>query len=132
MFFSQSSHKFFPKLSLIDCQNNSHKNWQQRFFSNIISKLMDHMQQSWRFVNLYPHTAKFVVLKLLAQKVKMHWVNCKLHLVVIKVRSSLWQLGWASVSRASLFFFKTDSYLPIQAFQKAKEPKDRGWLKITS
>ena len=37
-----------------------------------------------------------------------------------------------SVSRAPFFsFLKADSYPPIQAFRKAKEPNDLGWC-VTS
>ena len=39
---------FFSQLSFLYCQNNSHKNGQKTFFSNITSKLMIHVQQSYR------------------------------------------------------------------------------------
>ena len=58
---------------------------------------MVHVQQSYRkksFVILHPHTTKFTILNFpLARKVKMRWVNCKLHLVVVKVKP-LKELRW--------------------------------------
>ena len=80
--------------------------------------------QKTLLANLHQHTTKFVILKLLfAPKVKMRWVNCKLHLIVVKVKPLL-----PSVPRAAfLSFLKIGSCLPIQAFQKAKEHNDRGW-----
>ena len=126
-------------MSFSYCQNtlhknkNRHKNWQQIFFSNITSKLMVHVQQSYRkksFANLHPHTTKFVVLKiLLARKVKMCWVNFNptsgcgksKTLVIIRLIAKKKQLLCPPLLGLLLF------NLPIQAFRKTKEPKDQGW-----
>ena len=49
--------------------------------------MCSNLRKKKSFANLHLHTTKFVTLKfLLAQKVKMRLVNCKLYLVVVKVK----------------------------------------------
>ena len=80
---------------------------------------------------------KFVTFKLLlAQRVKMCWVNWKLHLVVGKVKP-LRQLGWyhrksscvtIRFKGSFLVSFLKGNFCPlIHSFWKAKEPKSWGW-----
>ena len=48
----------------------------------------------------------------------------------MKIRLIAQKKQWRYPLFLGLFshFLKADSYPPIQAFRKAKEPKDRGWL----